>query len=496
MSNKTTILLADSNHPMPVGVYVLFGVALLALSLGLAYLNYMSGIAIIDLQRLPDSLKDMRKLQLALVISACILLLVMGALYTPDHFGRVYLTWAVTLAFCLEGYEALVYYQAAQSASQISHSAATGDASRIANLEGQIAAEESTASTADALALRNGRSDIVASRQTADAQQASARAARNRAATLRQQLGEARSKQAAPSDEQIFGTWTTTINMVKALLLFLLSVTMSGFAGRNLRFAYAAHLRAAAAAALEEHAKTGKVPTWMARRGLTPAAVALALGMGAAGAQAATAQPATAAPSPASDWRTPSLAVPTTLPTFSLALPTQASQAGDSLAYAGKADDKQGTLPVQAMPQNTPETATNTPKNVLEPQKTATNTAQQDMFAGDATALPVQARQADDKPTGKAKQARPRIITAVPDGDKRDTGVAPGSDSRYQRVRADIKTRRINPSVPAIKQTHGGSNTVAQRYLQAMHAAGELEATFGPSGALTGYKLPDGQATI
>lgn len=69
-----------------------------------------------------------------------------------------------------------------------------------------------------------------------------------------------------------------------------------------------------------------------------------------------------------------------------------------------------------------------------------------------------------------AAVAEPVIRAAM-----QDTGTGNDDGTRFQRVREAILTREIPPSLRAIYSLAGASQRVAQRYLEAMDAAGEIE---------------------
>lgn len=60
-------------------------------------------------------------------------------------------------------------------------------------------------------------------------------------------------------------------------------------------------------------------------------------------------------------------------------------------------------------------------------------------------------------------------------GTRHDTGIGHENGSRFSRVRDAIRSRQIAPSIRAIWKFAGASQRVAQRYLEAMEMAGEIE---------------------
>lgn len=82
--------------------------------------------------------------------------------------------------------------------------------------------------------------------------------------------------------------------------------------------------------------------------------------------------------------------------------------------------------------------------------------------------------------TKKKRVSRKEILST---GGKVDSGITPGSDSRYQRVKSLILSRQIKPSIRAVQAKEGGSDPVVSRYLAQMEIEGLLVKT--PSGRYT-----------
>jgi len=73
-----------------------------------------------------------------------------------------------------------------------------------------------------------------------------------------------------------------------------------------------------------------------------------------------------------------------------------------------------------------------------------------------------------------SRTTKARTPTAVPDGAKIDTGVIPGSNSRYMRVVAAVQAKKHAPTLAAIQREHGGGPTVAMRYQREMLRTGVI----------------------
>lgn len=86
----------------------------------------------------------------------------------------------------------------------------------------------------------------------------------------------------------------------------------------------------------------------------------------------------------------------------------------------------------------------------------------------------------EESATKKKRISRKEILAT---GGKVDSGVTPGSDSRYQRVKTLILSRQIKPSIRAVQAKEGGSDPIVSRYLAQMEIEGLLLKT--PSGRYT-----------
>ncbi|WP_304350791.1 hypothetical protein [Comamonas testosteroni] len=80
-----------------------------------------------------------------------------------------------------------------------------------------------------------------------------------------------------------------------------------------------------------------------------------------------------------------------------------------------------------------------------------------------------------DKTPVEPEQRHARAEEAVSRPAMQDTGIGNDDGTRFQRVRDAILTGEIQPSLRAIWSLAGASQRVAQRYLEAMEQAGEIE---------------------
>jgi hypothetical protein len=91
-------------------------------------------------------------------------------------------------------------------------------------------------------------------------------------------------------------------------------------------------------------------------------------------------------------------------------------------------------------------------------------------------AVLTQAQSQDNKSTEiPAKIKKARTITAVTDGDKKDTGTRGKASARYERVKAAVLAGHLKPSVRSVQAEEGGGTLVARRYLQQLAADGVIE---------------------
>lgn len=441
---------ADRAH-LPVALYLLFMLLAFGLGLGALWVNREHAYTNLNLLQLPPEALFVRQRSVDLFAAAHLVLIFLVAILPRERFGSLRLRMGV-VALLVVGYETAAMYQSRFGIALSGQAAATADEQRVADLKRQIERADATSTGLLASANAQAKSKIAASRSEGHAALLEARANNSRADALSAELAQLQ-RQKAPAEIEIWGDWMPYKAAAESVLVTLLSMLMFSTAGNMGRAARDAHLTG-------HPSKAGKsAPTELPRWSVAmPQTGRAAAGLGAAGAAAgAHAMPVYAPPLPSQ----PVVSAPADVSARTHASPervftqTHAPQGKDVSTRTHTAPD--------ATPERvSTQTHTQGDKDVFT-QTHATREA-------DSTS-PKAVGQGKTRPP---RATKPRQPTAVADGAKIDTGVIPGSNSRYLRVMADVQAKRIKPTVLAIQDAHGGGPTVARRYQQEMLRTGVI----------------------
>ena len=460
-TTATTAPAASSAHParfaadrahLPVALYLLFMLLAFGLGLGALWVNREHAYTNLNLLQLPPEALFVRQRSVDLFAAAHLVLIFLVAILPRERFGSLRLRMGV-VALLVVGYETAAMYQSRFGIALSGQAAATADEQRVADLKRQIERADATSTGLLASANAQAKSKIAASRSEGHAALLEARANNSRADALSAELAQLQ-RQKAPAEIEIWGDWMPYKAAAESVLVTLLSMLMFSTAGNMGRAARDAHLtRHPAKAGKAGKAATGPaLPQWSTKMpSPSPAYAAAALPLGAAGAGAV---PVYAPPLPSQ----PVVSAPADVSTRTHASPERV------FTQTHAPQGKDVSTRTHAAPEATPERVS-TQTHAQGDKDVFTQT-----HASDKATSPT----VGQSKTRPPRATKPRQPTAVADGAKIDTGVIPGSNSRYLRVMADVQAGRIKPTVLAIQDAHGGGPTVARRYQQEMLRTGVI----------------------